>query len=230
MINQENSKYDSLNQPVENKQQLAYQQIKQDILNNTYPAGTVMVERKLCEIYNVSRSPIRNALQQLTHEGLLSFVPVKGTVVASFSTDDILEVYDLIELLQDYAIKACINKQNALVVNALEMALNNMKTALEKDDIFHFTRWDQKFHQLLVSYSGNKRLETVYDQLDCQQMLFISTILDDRDLAARSLQEHTQILDAIRNQDSDLAHQTLHQHYQHIKQYYINKLLSRIHI
>lgn len=47
MINQENSKYDSLNQPVENKQQLAYQQIKQDILNNTYPAGTVMVERKL---------------------------------------------------------------------------------------------------------------------------------------------------------------------------------------
>ena len=58
MINQENSKYDSLNQPVENKQQLAYQQIKQDILNNTYPAGTVMVERKLCEIYNVSRSPI----------------------------------------------------------------------------------------------------------------------------------------------------------------------------
>ena len=205
MINQENSKYDSLNQPVENKQQLAYQQIKQDILNNTYPAGTVMVERKLCEIYNVSRSPIRNALQQLTHEGLLSFVPGKGTVVASFSTDDILEVYDLIELLQDYAIKACIN-------------------------IFHFTRWDQKFHQLLVSYSGNKRLETVYDQLDCQQMLFISTILDDRDLAARSLQEHTQILDAIRNQDSDLAHQTLHQHYQHIKQYYINKLLSRIHI
>ena len=116
------------------------------------------------------------------------------------------------------------------MVKSLELALNNMKTALEKDDIFHFTRWDQKFHQLLVSYSGNKRLETVYDQLDCQQMLFISTILDDRDLAARSLQEHTQILDAIRNQDSDLAHQTLHQHYQHIKQYYINKLLSRIHI
>ena len=50
MINQENNKYDSLNQPAENKQQLAYQQIKQDILNNTYPAGTVMVERKLCEI------------------------------------------------------------------------------------------------------------------------------------------------------------------------------------
>ena len=230
MINQENSKYDSLNQPVENKQQLAYQQIKQDILNNTYPAGTVMVERKLCEIYNVSRSPIRNALQQLTHEGLLSFVPGKGTVVASFSTDDILEVYDLIELLQDYAIKACINKQNALVVNALEMALNNMKTALEKDDIFHFTRWDQKFHQLLVSYSGNKRLETVYDQLDCQQMLFISTILDDTERASQSFAEHSAILAAIKEKDVQIAQDCIRKHYYHIKQYYINKLLSRIHI
>ena len=75
MSNQEISKYDALNQPAENKQQQAYQQIKQDILNNTYPEGTVMVERKLCDIYHVSRSPIRNALQQLTHEGLLSFVP-----------------------------------------------------------------------------------------------------------------------------------------------------------
>jgi hypothetical protein len=46
MSNQEISKYDALNQPAENKQQQAYQQIKQDILNNTYPEGTVMVERK----------------------------------------------------------------------------------------------------------------------------------------------------------------------------------------
>ena len=71
--------------------------------------------------------------------------------MASFSTDDILEVYDLIELLQDYAIKACINKQNALVVNALEMALNNMKTALEKDDIFHLPAGNQKFPSITWS-------------------------------------------------------------------------------
>ena len=59
MSNQEISKYDALNQPAENKQQQAYQQIKQDILNNTYPEGTVMVERKLCDIYHVSRDPQR---------------------------------------------------------------------------------------------------------------------------------------------------------------------------
>ena len=230
MSNQETNKYDSLNQPSENKQQLAYQQIKQDILNNTYPEGTVMVERKLCDIYHVSRSPIRNALQQLTHEGLLSFVPGKGTVVASFTTEDILEVYDLIELLQTYAVSACISKYNELAVNALELALENMKKSLEENDVFHCTRWDQKFHELLVSYSGNKRLENIYDQLDCQQMLFISTILDDTELAHRSYEEHAAILDAIKAKDLSAAKDCIRQHYYHIKQYYINKLLSRIHI
>lgn len=78
MSEQSKTKYDTLKQPAQSKQMLAYQQIKEDILNNTFPEGTVMVERKLCDIYQVSRSPIRNALQQLTHEGLLSFVPAKA--------------------------------------------------------------------------------------------------------------------------------------------------------
>mgnify|MGYP004582005585 FL=1 len=105
-----------------------------------------------------------------------------------------------------------------------------MKKSLYNGDIYHCTRWDQKFHELLVSYSGNKRLETIYEQLDCQQMLFISTILDDMERAQNSYKEHSAILDAIKAKDSESAHDCIRQHYYHIKQYYINKLLSRIHI
>ena len=200
MSNQEISKYDALNQPAENKQQQAYQQIKQDILNNTYPEGTVMVERKLCDIYHVSRSPIRNALQQL------------------------------IELLQVYAVAAFLNKYNDLAVDAMEIALRNMEKSLNEHDIFQCTRWDQKFHELLIGYAGNKRLETIYDQLDCQQMLFISTILDDTERASQSFAEHSAILAAIKEKDVQIAQDCIRKHYYHIKQYYINKLLSRIHI
>ena len=56
----------------DSKQQMAYRQIKEDILNNVYPEGTILVERRLCDIYKMSRSPIRNALWQLTYEGLLN--------------------------------------------------------------------------------------------------------------------------------------------------------------
>ncbi len=230
MPDKKKTKYDSIKQPAKNKQTLAYQQIKQDILNNTYPEGTVMVERKLCDIYHMSRSPIRNALQRLTLEGLLSFVPGKGVVVSSFTTEDILEVYDLIELLQVYAVESCIMKCTPAVLESLQTALAQMKNALEQNDIYQFTRRDQDFHRQIVNDSGNTRLKYLYGQLDSQQMFFISTILEDRFLAERSYQEHSLVLSQIEARDISAAQNALKEHYKNIKQYYIDKLLSRIHI
>lgn len=223
-------KLSQLKEPVESKQAQAYHQIKEDILNNTYKEGTVMVERKLCEIYNMSRSPIRNALQQLTHEGLLAFIPGKGVVVPEFTTEDILEVYDLIEILQVYAVKCCIAKCTDITIETLQLAHNRMRDSLDQNDIYQGTRWDQKFHELIVEYAGNSRLQNIYAQLNCQHMRFIATILEDRELAERSYAEHSSILKAIQEGNADAATDALRSHYQNIKQYYINKLIHRIHI
>ena len=222
------NKYDTIKQPAQSKQMLAYQQIKEDILNNTFPPGTVMVERKLCDIYHVSRSPIRNALQQLTHEGLLSFVPGKGVVVSSFTTEDILEVYDLIELHQIYAVNICIAKGSQAAIDALAAVSANMEQALAAGDIFQCTRWDQKFHELLVEYAGNHRLQSIFEQLACQQMRFMTTVLEDASLASRSQEEHRKILDAIIAGDSQAAADSIRTHYRHIKKYYVDKLLVRL--
>ena len=230
MSGQTDNKYDSLKQPAQSKQMIVYQQIKEDILNNTFPEGTVIVERKLCDIYQVSRSPIRNALQRLTHEGLLSFVPGKGVVVSSFTTEDILEVYDLIELLQVYAVSSCIAKASPAVAESLRLTLANMEKTISDGELFQCTRWDQKFHELLIEYAGNSRLKIIYEQLACQQLRFMSTILNDADLANRSLTEHQEIMDAIIRKDSAAAEECLHNHYKNIKQYYINKLLERLKI
>ena len=223
-------KYSQLKEPAESKQSQAYHQIKEDILNNTYKEGTVMVERKLCDIYNMSRSPIRNALQQLTHEGLLSFVPGKGVVVPEFTTEDILEVYDLIEILQIYAVKSCIAKCTDVTLESLHLAHAKMRECLNDGDIYQCTRWDQKFHELIVEHASNTRLQNIYAQLNCQHMRFIATILDDPALAERSYLEHSTILKAIEEKDVAAATDAPHLHYQNIKQYYINKLIHRIHI
>lgn len=61
--------------------------------------------------------------------------------MASFTTEDILEVYDLIELLQVYAVAAFLNKYNDLAVDAMEIALRNMEKSLNEHDIFQCTRW-----------------------------------------------------------------------------------------
>lgn len=225
-----NKKIDILNDSAESKQQLAYQQIKQDILNNTYPEGTVLAERKLCEIYNVSRSPIRNAIQQLTYEGLLTLVPGKGATVTGFSIEDILEVYDLIEVLQLYALRTLASQIDGYFLDFLHTALEKMRQYMESGSLSKASKWDQQFHRFLITSSSNKRLTAIYEQLEVQNMRFMATTADDEALANRSYQEHLAIYELLKGHDLTGAQQELQNHYKHIKQYYVDKLISRIQI
>lgn len=223
-------KLELLNASAESKQQQAYQQIKHDIINNVYPEGTVLAERKLCEIYNVSRSPIRNAIQQLTHEGLLTLVPGKGAAVTGFSIEDILEVYDLIEVLQLYAIRSLSARIDGYFLSCLETSLTKMKLYMEEGNLAKAAKWDQQFHRFLITASSNKRLASMYDQLEVQNTRFLSTTADDDALAGRSYQEHLAIYNYLKEQDLEQAQAQLQKHYKNIKQYYVDKLISRIQI
>ncbi len=226
----DNKKIEILNATAESKQQQAYQQLKKDLLNNTYPEGTVLAERKLCEIYNVSRSPIRNAIQQLTYEGLLTVVPGKGVTVAGFSIEDILEVYDLIELMQLYAIRSLSSRIDSYFLGFLDTALVKMKQYIDEGNLSKASGCDRQFHQFLITSSSNKRLAAMYEQLDLQNVRFMSATGNDRELSLRSYQEHLNIYEHLKAHNLDEAQAAIQVHYKNIKQYYIDKLISRIHI
>ncbi len=227
MNNKDENKLLPLQTTTNYKQSTVYKQIKKDILNNTYPPGTIMVERKLCEIYNVSRSPLRNALQQLSYEGLLSFAPGQGVMVPEFNIEDILEVYDLIELLQGFAIKSCISKLNDIALETLEEILSKMKLSRDQGEIGEAIEWDQKFHEFIFSFAGNKRLKNIFSNLNFQSMRFQATTIGDDILAERSYDEHYEIYNSMKNKDSEGAVRAVSAHYHNIKQYYINMLLKR---
>lgn len=217
----------SLPQEPENKQQQVYRQMRDAITRGQFPPGTVMVERKLCDLYGVSRSPIRNALQQLTFEGFLSYQPGKGTVVPEFTLEDILEVYDLIEVLQLYAARLCIHRLDTASADAMEHIMSQMEDALARDDLFACAQWDQRLHEFLISNSGNHRLQTLFDQLHNQQVRFIARTLEDREQHVRSCQEHRAICDKILARDIAGAEAAIRYHYDCLRRYYINLLLSR---
>jgi len=214
----------------DNKQTQAYQQIKEAIMSNQFPPGSPMVERRLSEMYNVSRSPIRNALQQLIHDGLLTFSPGKGVIVPEYNTEDILEIFDIMEMLQTHAVKYCIRTLDETATETLNVLLRHMRSCIDSGDILSNTRWDQQFHRFIVSRAANKRLETMFEQMNNQQIRCIVTILDDPVHAENSYKQHAAIRDAIVNRDEDAAIAAIRNHYKEVKQYYINKLLARISI
>ena len=210
----------------ESKQIHVYNQIKEDILNGTFPPGTVMVERKLCDRYEVSRSPIRAALQMLVRDGLLSYSQSQGMIVPEVTIEDIFEIYDLMELFQKYAVRRSIKRMNDLSLQALEATLYKIRESLDNENVLEAIKWDIKFHEFLVDFSESRRLKQFYEQISVQIGRFLSSTLEDTFLAERSYLEHRNIYNCLAEGDLKGAEEAISQHYANTKQYYVNRLLG----
>lgn len=129
MLDEKTKKSEYINAGMSTKEMMVYNKVKEAILNNEFEPGTVLVERKLSEKYNVSRSPVRYALRQLAKEGLLADEPGKGIIVPTYTLEDILEVYDLLEVLQIYAVQVSLKNYDMI-----DPALVRLQQGKEKSD------------------------------------------------------------------------------------------------
>lgn len=210
------------------KESQVYNQLKFAITNHKYPSGTILSERKLGEEFNMSRTPIREALIKLTHQGLLKNIPGSGVVVPTYTIEDILEVYDLMELLQKHTIRSYIQKARQTSINNLGEILSNMENALLSKDIDSFVKFDNEFHSFFILNSSNKRLLGFYESLDSQSRQFKATVSEHISQAQRSFNEHKSLYNAVILKDMGHIEEILSTHYKNIKGYHIDKLLYGI--
>ena len=208
------------------KEELLYEQIKQDILNNEFEPGTIMVERKLTEKYNVSRSPVRYALRQLVRDGLLSGEPGKGILVPAYTLEDILEVYDLLEILQIYALQMSLHNYDETAIAELRNILDEANSLTGEETLADRMKWDIAFHNFIIHRANNKRLDMIFQLLVNQKQRFDVTSFHDVEHGRITNEQHEKVFEAIKDGDLDGAIEAMKAHEQYIKQYYIDKLIK----
>lgn len=223
-MNLEKTEYTNIGMTTKERQ--VYNQIKEAILKNEFKPGTVLVERRLSEIYNVSRSPVRYALRQLAKEGLLTDEPGKGIIVPVYTLEDILEVYDLLEVLQVYAIQVSLKNYDLITDATLGQIIEQQRKASEHDDMLKRSEWDVKFHEFIIHHVSNKRLDMIFELLVNQKRRFDLTSFNDIEHGQKSDEQHEKIYQAILERDVDKSVDAIREHLQYIKQYYINKLVT----
>ncbi len=208
------------------KEMLVYQQLRESILKNEYEPGTVLVERKLSEIYHVSRSPVRYAMRQLVREGLLTEEPGKGIVVPYYTLEDILGVYDLLEVLQVYALQVSLKNYDANADRTLTQIMEETEKASKGGDLIERMDWDVKFHNFIIHFVHNRWLDKMFELLLNQKRRFDVTSFEDLEHGRETTSQHKKIYEAILARDLDGAINAEREHSQYIKQYYINKLVT----
>lgn len=181
-------------------------EIRSDVFSGRLSAGTELREQTLAQDYGVSRGPIRDALLQLTLEGLLEAKPNCGVKVGSAASEDLQPlVVELRRQIEVFALCKVFGTVSEEDLDHLDDLTERLRTACEKDDLGEIVRYDMGLHRFLIEATDNSDLLAMWLPIVSRMMLHYTRHGD----MMESHREHAAIVDAIRNQDKDAAIEAL---------------------
>jgi DNA-binding GntR family transcriptional regulator len=182
-----------------------YAYVKQGVLDRSYEGGTLLTEGDVADAVGVSRTPVREALLRLEVEGLIKLYPKKGALVLPVSAQEIADVVETRRLVEEYTVRKAVPARPGLL-ERLEELLELQRDLAASGDLSGFALADRGFHAAIVSAAGNRILEHLYDQLrDRQLRMGVAMMHAEPERVNKSIDEHAEILDALRRADADSA-------------------------
>lgn len=195
-----------------NNIELLYKKIKQDIISQQLKPGSRLPERELANKYNVSRTPIRQVLQKLENEGLVEFIRYKGAFVKDITIDEFKDVSEIRMVLEKYAAEKCCDYIDANMLKWIENIIEKQKKACEKNDVREYTFLDQEFHYSIVKAANNKELDYHFRILNHKSYLSRIRTLAMPGRLERSLKEHIEIVNYIKEKKKEQAGEKAAEH------------------
>ena len=101
------------------KKQIAYEKIKEMILDGAFSKESPLVERQLCDMIGISRTPIREALRELANDGLVEVIDGKGVYVKKIGFRDMIEIFEMREALEGMAVRLFVERADQEAVDLL---------------------------------------------------------------------------------------------------------------
>jgi DNA-binding GntR family transcriptional regulator len=202
----------------------AYVAIRSKILSGEFPSGTHLKEEDLSLVIGVSRTPIREALRNLAAEYFVKFVPNHGAYVASWSNNDIEQVFDLRKLLEGYAAGRAalrISEEDIARLEAsvqeVEQAIRDPKTQMAKktlteEDRAFFQAANSVYHKILIGAAGSERLSVMVGWLSEAPIILKTVNIYTPADFLRSNQHHIELIAACRARNEAWATSIMQSH------------------
>ncbi len=184
------------------------------VVGGSVQPGDLLPEVYLAQEFEVSRTPVREALKQLEREGLVEIRPRVGTFVRKPTRREIVELFQLKESLEGLAAGLLARRGDVIELRRLERNVSDESEAVRKDDRGAYTELVHDFHRTLVVGADNQKLAEHYELLMNQlayHRIVVQTIEQPGRLAD-SHQEHRAIVTAIRSKDPIAAELTTRRH------------------
>ncbi|GAB3175235.1 GntR family transcriptional regulator [Streptomyces incanus] len=185
-----------------------YARIRRSILDGQAPPGTVLIPTGLSTQFNVSRTPVREALIRLEQEGLVTRA-TRGYVVRTRTPQEILEICEARIALESSAAQAAATRRTELDLARL---VHVHECAVASADPAELQDLNEQWHRAVREAGHNATIIELMDRLDAQLKVYDSGTTTQPDNLALIVEEHTRILEAIRRGDAAAAGQHMIEH------------------
>lgn len=204
----------------------AYDRIRGKLALGQLAAGSEVSEPMLAEMLGISRTPVREALQQLEVEGLVERNPRKRTIVRSPDRQDILDLYELREAVECFAVHLAAKRRTAADLDRLEFLCGEMKRAadelqqsgakaLTEAKLRRLLAADMGFHLLLIQATGNRHIMKIVADSHVLSRVFGAPRQEHNlKIVQENYRIHREILDAVEEGKPTKARELMTAHVQ----------------
>lgn len=202
----------------------AYGHLRDAILQGTLLPGTRISEPNLAEQLGVSRTPVREALQRLSQEGLVELTPAKGARVRVLSAGEVREVYEVRAMLEGEAARLAAERADGAELEALEHHLTQLDR-LPAEGFAAQMRVDFDFHAALVGAAHNQALARIYGDLR-SSLALVRSYQQTLSQHPKTRHQHHQILRALRERNPEQAAYAAKTHVVHFMEIVLSNMDS----
>ena len=181
------------------------------IIERRLMPGTKLTEQKIADIFKVSRTVVRQALNQLSRDHLVTLEPARGAFVAIPSVQEARQVSEVRTMIETAMVRQLCARITDMQVKQLRLHLRDEEDAISRTDVPGRTRLLADFHILLARMLGNEVLaQWMADLLNRSSL--ISLMYQSSHSAEQSHNEHVQIVDVLEQRDARAAARLMDQH------------------
>ena len=200
----------------------AYNTIKEKILYNELLPGEYLEEKKLCEMLDVSRTPIREAISHLEQENFVQVIPNKGIFVTTMSVQTVKELFQVRHYLEPLLLKLSFPNLN---IDTLLEYKQQFTNALDVKDYHLLHQSDYNFHNYLNSQCNNGYLIKIMNNLSDSFQRVRTQEFYAKERTETGAYEHLNLINLLIDGDIDEAIQFLSKHISSTEKYFFKSLI-----
>jgi DNA-binding GntR family transcriptional regulator len=190
-----------------------YLLLRRKILNNDFEAGQRLIEATIALELGVSRSTVREALRQLSHDGLVEISPRRHSFVTRMSYEDIRDACYARFVLEAGAVRSVGDARPEMVAK-MQAVVHRMLATAEDGDVAAMIDLDTEFHSCIIDASGRHRLGSLWRMLDAQMGALMRSSIDRQHIGLdEAVRRHQAVVDAFRGGSTEEIVQILEEHY-----------------